>query len=91
MIKINEVYIHEATGIEFNVSFAHGEQVICTDALCSRDCNRHGPAKRVVITPSNHSGWSNGSKGFVFQGSKPEMISKVGRALTEIGEFVEKL
>lgn len=85
MRKINESYLHEETGMTFDIEYEekvgnlylNGETKIVT--------------KKVKIMPSAQSGWVRGDKGFVFNRSKPETIKMIGKALLEIGEFVEKL
>ena len=81
MLKINETYKHEETAITFDVEFEEkypvgGEKEI---------------RKKVRVMPSDSSGWVRGDKGFVFNKSKPETITKIGKALLEIGEFCEEL
>lgn len=93
MIKINEVYQHEETGIVFDVEYVtkacHLPGAFVT---IGHVCVVPGAGvKRVRITPSQQSGWVRGEKGFIFSRSKPEMIKKIGQALLEIGEFTEKL
>ena len=70
MKKINETYIHEETGIQFDIKY-------------------DGEKKRTLIVPNTSA--CRMEKGFVFNRSCADTIIKIGKALQEIGEFVEKL
>ncbi len=75
MKKINETYQHEETGIHFNVEWNYNVDLDCQ--------------KKVKIIPSKNN--YKLEKGFIFDRSKTITIINIGRALLEIGEFVEKL
>lgn len=87
MRKINESYLHEETGIMFDVEWVEHS----TGVNFIGEPSPKVYIKKVKIMPSAQSGWVRGDKGFVFNRSKPETIKKIGQALLEIGEFVEKL
>lgn len=77
MIKVNEKYRHEETGIEFSVTFYNnGDGAVAT--------------KDVVIVPSKMSHFGD-TGGFVFSHSNSDTVIKIGKALTEIGEFIQNL
>jgi len=87
MKKLNETYIHEETNITFDVLFEEKESTNSYDGLIPiRDKKI---VKKVKINSSKNDYRNN--NGFVFNRSNPETITKIGRALLEIGEFCEKL
>ena len=75
MKKINETYIHETTGIKFDIETEY---------------NVSGGTRKRVRIDSNPASYKN-IDGFVFNRSSPETIIKIATALLEIGEFTEKL
>jgi hypothetical protein len=85
MKKLNETYVHEETGITFDVQYETKEMYPVGLDVEKRT------TKKIQIQPSGQSGWVRGDKGFVFNRSKAETIKKIGKALLEIGEFCEKL
>ena len=81
MLKINETYKHEGTGITFSVEF---------EETFNPTTDADTVIKKKVNIASSPNEYRNGN-GFVFKHSKPEVITKIGKALLEIGEFCEKL
>lgn len=87
MKKINESYLHEETGMTFEVEYVEHS----TGVNFIGEPSPWVYIKKVKIMPSTQSGWVRGDKGFVFNRSNPETIKRIGQALLEIGEFTEKL
>lgn len=81
MRKINETYLHEETGISFEVEYEKNIEL--------RDENPVN--KRVKILPSGVGVIGLNKQSFVFSRSKPEMVIKIGQALLDIGKFCNTL
>ena len=77
MKKLSEKYNHIDTGITFELKYS------------TSIVNGVKSSNTVVIKPSENAIFR--SQGFVFSNSTPETVIKIGKALLEIGKFVEKL
>ena len=75
MKKVNETYLHEETGIRFDIEH-------------SDDKNKK---VRISNGIKMVSGRAENEHAFIFNRSKPETIIKIAKTLLEIGEFCQKL
>ena len=83
MIKTHESYVHEGLQLPFTVEW---EKV--SDAQ-KQYPDYEGFRKKITIK-ANQNSFRNGGE-FVFKNSKAKTVIEIGRALLEIGEFVEGL